>query len=174
MKKAFLFSILFCFSYFAFADGFISSTFSIGYTNFTQHTSPGYIFDRSGTDTLSDNLMSIAFDANFVSRIGLQLYLEILTGFNIGACAQLVPGFGIGYSFNRIKNITIGAGLMYSLFPFTIDSISSYSGDGAVGPKIEVTYWFGDIGLSALFNYYRFVITDANIISGRIGISIKR
>jgi hypothetical protein len=140
MKKLFFLFVLFCLSWFAFADGFISSTFSIGYTNFTQHALHGDVFDRSGTDTLSDNLMAIALDVDFVSKLGLQLCLEVLTGFDVGTCAQLVPAFGIGYSFNRIKNITLGADLIYSLFPFTVDSTSSYSGDGAVGLKVGATY----------------------------------
>jgi hypothetical protein len=107
MKRLFFLFVLLCLSWLAFAEGFISSTFSIGYTNFTQHTLPGYVFDRSGTDTLSDNLLAIAFDVDFVSKLGLQLCFEVLTGFDVGTCAQLVPAFGIGYSFNHIKNITI-------------------------------------------------------------------
>jgi hypothetical protein len=171
MKKLFLIFALLCLTSFAFAEGFISSTFSTGHTNFTQHALPDYVFDR--TDTLSDNLLAIAFDVDFVSKSGLQLCFEILTGFDITICAQLVPAFGIGYSFNRIKNISIGAELMYSLFPFTAVSTNIYSGDGAVGLKIGATYWFGDIGISGLFNYYGFVLNDASIISERIGISIK-
>jgi hypothetical protein len=174
MKKMFLLIFFIHFGYFVFADGFISSTFSMGYTRFTQHAENGYIFYRNGMDTLSDNLAAIALDVNFVSRPGLQICFEILTGFDIGICTQLVPAFGIGYSFDRIKNITISSDLMYSLTPFTIDNMGGYAGDGAVGLKIGITYWLGDIGFSSIFNYYGFVLADANIISGRIGISVKK
>jgi hypothetical protein len=174
MKKAVLLFVFIHLGCFVFADGFISSTFSIGYTNFTQHAKSGYIFDRNGMDTLSDGLLAVALDVNFVSRIGLQICFETLTGFNVGTCIQLVPAFGIGYSFNRINNITIDSALMYSLTPFTIDSTGGYAGDGAVGLKIGFTYWLGDIGFSGIFNYYGFIFSTANIISGRVGISIKK
>jgi hypothetical protein len=174
MKKTFILFIFVHLGYFTFADGFISSTFSVGYTKFIQHAESGYVFNRNGMDTLSDNLLALALDVNFVSRFGLQICFELLTGFDIGTCSQLVPAFGIGYSFDRIKNITISSDLMYSLTPFTIDNTGGYVGDGAVGLKIGVTYWLGDIGFSSIFNYYSYVLTDANIISGRIGISVKK
>jgi hypothetical protein len=173
MKKFFLLGISLCLGYGACADGFISSTLSAGYTNFTQRASPGYVFDRSGTDSLSDNLTAIAFDAHVVSRLGVQLCLEILTGFDFEVTAQLVPAFGIGYSFNRLANLTLGVGLLYALMPLTVDSFGAYTGDGAVGPQLEATYWFGDLGLSALLAYYRFVLVEAHVLSARVGISLR-
>jgi len=158
MKKLMLLLVLILIGSWAFGQGFVSTSFSFG---FATQMGGGY----------SETWPAICFDASFVSRFGLELCLAEVTTFKIGTALLSSTGFGLGYAYtNPGRNFTIDGAFMYMPINIYNDEVADVP---IFGAKAGFTYWFSDVGISALFNFLKMMDSEFNILSLRAAISIR-
>jgi len=131
-------------------SSYIKPTFSFGFA-FTK------------ISVYSEILTVLGLDVDFVTESGLTYGIQTIMLWNDKIGAELLIGFGLGYTYSAS---IFSAGGKVLAVPFAY---------GGIGFDFNATYWFNNnIGLTGIIGFYTSMGSiDWSLFSLRIGISSK-